>query len=149
MACRALHDPSALPDSISLKGTMMGTTVLIVDDSKLARIVVGKTVAALQPDWTRIEASNADEALAIFDAQTVDVALLDFNMPGRNGLELAEILRGRFPDMPIALATANVQDEIIARARAANATFISKPVSEDGLRGFLSGAALKLRSARK
>lgn len=127
----------------------MGTTVLIVDDSKLARIVVGKTVAALQPDWTRIEAGNADEALAIFDAQTVDVALLDFNMPGRNGLELAEILRDRFPDMPMALATANVQDEIIARARAVNATFISKPVSEDGLRGFLSGAALKLRSARK
>ena len=149
MACRAPHDPSALPDSTPLKGMMMGTTVLIVDDSKLARIVVGKTVAALQPDWTRIEAGNADEALAIFDAQTVDVALLDFNMPGRNGLELAEILRERFPDMPIALATANVQDEIIARARAANATFISKPVNEDGLRGFLSGAALKLRSARK
>jgi CheY-like chemotaxis protein len=127
----------------------MGTTVLIVDDSKLARIVVGKTVTALQPDWTRIEAGNADEALAVFDAQTVDVVILDFNMPGRNGLELAEILRDRFPDMPIALATANVQDEIIARARAANATFVSKPVSEDGLRGFLSGAALKLRSARK
>ena len=149
MACRALHDPSALPDSTPLKGMMMGTTVLIVDDSKLARIVVGKTVAALQPDWTRIEASNADEALAVFDAQAVDVALLDFNMPGRNGLELAEILRERFPVMPIALATANVQDEIIARARAANATFISKPVNEDGLRGFLSGAALQLRSARK
>jgi CheY-like chemotaxis protein len=127
----------------------METTVLIVDDSKLARIVVGKTVAALQPDWTRIEAGNADEALAMFDAQTVDVVLLDFNMPGQNGLELAEVLRARFPDMPIALATANVQDEIIARARAVNATFISKPVNEDGLRGFLSGAALKLRSARK
>lgn len=127
----------------------METTVLIVDDSKLARIVVGKTVAALQPDWTRIEAGNADEALAMFDAQRVDVVLLDFNMPGQNGLELAEVLRARFPDMPIALATANVQDEIIARARAVNATFISKPVNEDGLRGFLSGAALKLRSARK
>jgi CheY-like chemotaxis protein len=144
-----LHDLSVLPDSMPLKGMTMGTTVLIVDDSKLARIVVGKTVAALQPDWTRIEAGNADEALAIFDTQTVDVVLLDFNMPGRNGLELAEILRDRFPDMPIALATANVQDEIIARARAANATFISKPVNEDGMRGFLSGAALKLRSARK
>jgi CheY-like chemotaxis protein len=132
-----------------LKGMTMGTTVLIVDDSKLARIVVGRTVAALQPDWTRIEAGDADVALAIVDTQTVDVVLLDFNMPGRNGLELAEILRDRFPDMPIALATANVQDEIIARARAVNATFISKPVNEDGLRGFLSGAALKLRSARK
>jgi CheY-specific phosphatase CheX len=50
--------------------------------------------------------------------------------------------------MPIAVATANVQDEIIARARAANATFIAKPVTEDGMRGFISGAALRLRSAR-
>jgi CheY-like chemotaxis protein len=125
----------------------MGTTVLIVDDSKLARIVLGKTITALQPDWTRLEAGNADEAIALIDAGGVDVAILDFNMPGRDGLDLAEELRGRFPTMPIAVATANVQDEIIARARAANATFIPKPVTEDGLRGFLSGAALRLKSA--
>ncbi len=125
----------------------MGATVLIVDDSKLARIVVGKTIAALQPDWSRLEASNADEALALLDSQAVDLAVLDFNMPGRDGLELAEELRARFPDMPIAVATANVQDEIMARARAANAAFIPKPVTEDGMRGFISGAALRLRSA--
>ena len=127
----------------------MGTTVLIVDDSKLARIVVGKTIATLQPDWTRLEAGNADQALEMLETESVDAAILYFNMPGRNGLELAEILRERFPDMPIALATANVQDEIIARAQAANAAFISKPVTEDGLRGFLSGAALRLRAGRK
>ncbi len=125
----------------------MGTTVLIVDDSKLARIVLGKTIAALQPDWTRVEAGNADEAIAAFDAQPIDVAVLDYNMPGRDGLALAEELRERFPTMPIAVATANVQDEIISRARAANATFIAKPVTEEGMRGFLSGAALRLRSA--
>jgi CheY-like chemotaxis protein len=125
----------------------MGTTVLIVDDSKLARIVLGKTIAALQPDWTRLEAGNADEAVALVDAQAVDVAILDYNMPGRDGLALAEELRARFPTMPIAVATANVQDEIIARARAASATFIPKPVTEDGMRGFLSGAALRLKSA--
>ncbi|MGA0605152.1 response regulator transcription factor [Phenylobacterium sp. VNQ135] len=123
------------------------TTVLIVDDSKLARIVVGKAVAALQPEWTRLEAGNADEALAVFAANAVDVVVLDFNMPGRNGLELAEELRASYPDMPIALATANVQDEVIGRARAAGATFVPKPITEDGLRGFLSGAALKLRQA--
>ena len=124
----------------------MGTTVLIVDDSKLARIVLGKTIAALQPDWTRVEASNADEAIAAIDAQSVDVAILDYNMPGRDGLALAEELRARYATMPIAVATANVQDEIIARARAANATFIPKPVTEEGMRGFLSGAALRLKS---
>jgi CheY-like chemotaxis protein len=124
----------------------MGTTVLIVDDSKLARIVLGKAIAALQPDWARLEAGNADEAIALIDAQGADVAVLDYNMPGRDGLALAEELRARFPSMPIAVATANVQDEIIARARAANATFIPKPVTEDGMRGFLSGAALRLKS---
>lgn len=123
----------------------MSATVLIVDDSKLARIVVGKTIAALQPEWRRLEAGGADEALALFDSEAIDLVILDFNMPGRDGLELAEALRARFPDMPIAVATANVQDEIIARARAANATFIAKPVTEDGLRGFISGAALRLR----
>jgi CheY-like chemotaxis protein len=124
----------------------MATTVLIVDDSKLARIVLGKAIGALQPDWTRLEAGNADEAIVAIDAQSVDVAILDYNMPGRDGLALAEELRARFPTMPIAVATANVQDEIIARARAANATFIAKPVTEDGMRGFLSGAALRLKS---
>jgi len=123
------------------------TAILVVDDSKLARIVVGKAVAALQPDWEKIEAGNADEALALLDGRAVDVVILDFNMPGRSGLDLAEDLRGRFPKMPIALATANVQDEVIARARAANVAFVPKPITEDGLRGFLSGAALQLRSA--
>lgn len=125
----------------------MGITVLIVDDSKLARIVAGKTIAALQPGWAKVEAANADEALAALDRGGVDVALLDFNMPGRDGLALAAELRERRPTLPIAIVTANVQDEIIARARALDAAFVSKPVTEDGLRGFLSGAALRLRAA--
>lgn len=122
------------------------TTLLIVDDSKLARIVVGKAVTALQPDWHRREAVNADEAVEAIANGGVDLAILDYNMPGRNGLDLAEELRAAHPKMPIALATANVQDEIIARARAADVSFVAKPVTEDAIRGFLSGAALKLRS---
>ena len=125
----------------------MDITVLAVDDSKLARIVMGKAITALQPDWTRLEASNADEAMTVVDGRKIDVILLDFNMPGKDGLTLAEELRARFPAMPIAIATANVQDEVVARARAAALSFIAKPVTEDGLRGFLSGAALRLRSA--
>jgi CheY-like chemotaxis protein len=122
-------------------------TVLLVDDSKLARIVAGKTIAALQPGWTRIEASNADEALEAVDAHAIDVAVLDFNMPGKDGLELAAELRQSHPQMPIAIITANVQNEIIARARELNATFVGKPVTEESIRGFLSGAALRLRQA--
>ena len=123
----------------------MSAVILIVDDSKLARLVAGKTIKALQPDWERLEASNAEEALAIVAARQVDIALLDFNMPGMDGLELAAALRALRPAMPLALITANVQDEVIARARAVQAAFVAKPLTEDGLRGFLSGAALRLR----
>jgi CheY-like chemotaxis protein len=125
----------------------MAPTVLIVDDSKLARIVAGKALAALQPDWERVEAGNADDALAIVRDKKVDMALLDFNMPGRDGLALAAEIRSFSATMPIAIITANVQDEVISRARALNATFVGKPVTEESLRGFVSGAALRLRSA--
>lgn len=120
-------------------------TVLIVDDSKLARIVVGKAIAAVQPDWRRVEAGTAEEAEDAVEQGGVDLMIVDYNMPGCNGLELAERMRARFADMPIALATANVQDEIIAKARAINVTFVPKPITEEGLRGFLTGAALRLR----
>ena len=126
----------------------MPVTVLIVDDSKLARIVAGKALAELQPDWTKLEASSAAEALQVIAAQPVDVCLIDFNMVEKDGLELAEELRATRPELPIAIITANIQDEIIARARAAGATFVPKPVTTEGLQGFLSGAALRLRSAR-
>ena len=126
----------------------MPVTVLIVDDSKLARIVAGKALAELQPEWSKREASSAAEALEVIAANQVDVCLIDFNMVEKDGLELAEELRAARPDLPIAIITANIQDEIIARARAAGATFVPKPVTSEGLQGFLSGAALRLRSAR-
>lgn len=125
----------------------MTVTVLLIDDSKLARIVAGKAIAALQPDWQRIEAANAAEALSIIGTQHVDLAIIDFNMPDKDGLELASELREMHPRMPIAVITANVQDEIIARVRALNATFVAKPVTKDGISGFISGAALRLKKA--
>lgn len=125
----------------------MTVTVLVVDDSKLARIVAGKAIAALQPDWIRVEASNAADALSIVDTQRIDVAILDFNMPDKDGLELAAELRGAHPTMPIAVITANVQDEIVSRVRELNATFVAKPVTQEAMSGFTSGAALRLKKA--
>ncbi|SDA31660.1 response regulator [Sphingomonas sp. NFR15] len=126
----------------------MPVTVLIVDDSKLARIVAAKALAALQPDWSKIEAGGGAQALELVDRTPVDLALIDYNMTEMDGLELAGDLRSRFPDMPIAIITANIQDEIVARAREIGAAFVAKPVTPEGLEGFLSGAALRLRAAR-
>ncbi len=126
----------------------MAVTVMVVDDSKLARIVAVKTIATLKPDWVKVEASNAQEALQLVAEQQIDVAVLDFNMPGRDGLDLAADLRKSHPTMPIAIITANIQDEVIARARAVNATFVNKPLTADGMSGFIDGAALRLRQAQ-
>lgn len=122
----------------------MATTVLIVDDSKLARIVAAKAVTALRPAWQRIEASNANEALDLISKSHIDVALVDFNMPGKNGVELAEEMRKLRPSMPIALITANIQNEVVAAAKAVSAVFVAKPLTQDGLQEFLDAAAKTL-----
>jgi CheY-like chemotaxis protein len=124
----------------------MPITVLIVDDSKLARIVAGKAIAQLRPEWRRLEANSAAEAREVFEREPVDLALIDFNMAEVDGLTLAAEIRAREPKMPLAIITANIQDEVIARARAVDAAFVPKPVTAEGLEGFVSGAALRLRA---
>jgi CheY-like chemotaxis protein len=124
----------------------MSVTVLVVDDSKLARINAGKALTQLQPEWRRVEAGSAAEALQVVDREPVDIALIDFNMEEKDGLALAAQLREVHPVMPIAIITANIQDEIISRARKINASFVAKPLTAEGLQGFISGAALRLRA---
>lgn len=127
----------------------MPVNVLVVDDSKLARINAGKALTQLQPDWRRVEAASAAQALEIVAAEPIDIALIDFNMEEKDGLTLAGELRDMHPTMPIAIITANIQDEIIARARALNASFVAKPLTAEGLQGFISGASLRLKSVGK
>jgi len=124
----------------------MAYKVLIVDDSKLARMAVGKALGNLRPDWERLEATNADEALALVKQQPVDVALLDFNMPGRDGLSLAAELRGIRPSIPVAVISANVQIEVANRAAEVGAVFLAKPLTEQVLAAFLAQAEQRLRA---
>jgi CheY-like chemotaxis protein len=125
----------------------MQHNILIVDDSKLARMVMVSAFRRLRPDWNLTEATNADEALGAVSAGAVDIALVDFNMPGTDGLELVARIRKIRPTMPVAVVSANVQDEIIARARELNAAFVAKPLTDEALAAFLSGAALRLRKS--
>lgn len=124
----------------------MSYKILIVDDSKLARMAIAKALRTLCPDWTRIEATNADEAVAIVDRDGIDLVLVDFNMPGRNGLVLAEEFRDRKPTMPVAVISANSQLEVVRSAEAVGATFLPKPVTEQTLGDFLKEATKRLRA---
>jgi CheY-like chemotaxis protein len=125
----------------------MAYRILIVDDSKLARMAVARALSNLRPDWERLEATNADEALALVQQHPVDVALLDFNMPGRDGLSLAAELRGSRPQMPVAVISANVQHEVVARAKDVGAEFLAKPLTEEALSAFLLQAEQRLGAA--
>ena len=120
---------------------------LIVDDSKLARMVMASAFRRLRPDWELIEASNGEDAINALSSQPIDIALVDFNMPGIDGLELVAKIWKSHPKMPMAVVSANVQDEIIARARELNAAFVTKPLTDEALGAFLSGATLRLQKA--
>jgi CheY-like chemotaxis protein len=125
----------------------MGYRVLVVDDSKLARMAVAKALTAIHPDWTRVEAANADEALALAKSSSFDMAILDFNMPGRDGLQLAAEMLALKPGLPLAVISANHQVEVVTRAREVGATFLQKPLTEKALNEFAADAVKRLSAA--
>jgi CheY-like chemotaxis protein len=122
--------------------------VLIVDDSKLARMSVVKALRALHPDWSQAEAGNANEALEQIEMDTPDFVLLDFNMPGQDGLSFAADLRSQHAGISVAVISANRQAEVIERAQAAGAAFLAKPLTEQALGEFLDNAVKSRREAQ-
>jgi CheY-like chemotaxis protein len=124
----------------------MAHRILVVDDSKLARMAVAKLFSAVRPDWERVEASGAGEAIELAKASHFDVALLDFNIPERDGLHLAADLKAIDPGVVLAVISANYQKEVVERAQAIGATFLAKPLTESALREFLSQAESKLKA---
>jgi CheY-like chemotaxis protein len=124
----------------SADGVYEELRVLIVDDSKLARMAMARLLGGLRPDWTRVEATNADEALILAQQGDFDVALLDFNMPGRDGLALAGELIALRPGLAIALVSANLQTEITRRAKEIGVMFLPKPLSQESIESFVDFA---------
>ena len=124
----------------------MAIRLLIVDDSKLARATLARAVRALQPTWTLLEATNAEDAMALLARSGADIVLLDYALPGHDGLTLASDLRKIHPDVPLALISATTQDRFIAGARAIGVPLLPKPCSERLLAEFLLPARERLES---
>lgn len=95
---------------------MAGQRVLIVDDNKIFRILSQHALRKLQPDAQIVLAEDGLEALAQFQAQPFDLIMTDYNIPGMNGLDLAEAVRRISPDTQIVLAT--LEDVFVIRAEA-------------------------------
>lgn len=122
---------------------VMDQAFLVVDDSKLARMVVRQALRDMLPDCAVIEAANGAEVDGLTMDPRIAAAFIDFNMPGEDGLVLAARLRARHPELPIAIVSANAQTDILERARSLNAAFLEKPLSRSALTDFIAAAPLR------
>jgi DNA-binding NtrC family response regulator len=81
-------------------------TVLVVDDEHPVLITAA---ALLSDDFRVLTASDATEALRLMDRNTVDVPCTDFNMPGRNGIQLLREATARQTHMSGVLVTGHAE----------------------------------------
>jgi CheY-like chemotaxis protein len=116
----------------------MAKNILIVDDSRLARLLLKSVIDDILPGSAITEADSTNNALDLAkDVKAFDISIIDFNMPGRNGLELYAALASVVDIEKKALLTANVQDAIRDAAESAGVTFLSKPIDEVVIRKFI------------
>jgi two-component system chemotaxis response regulator CheY len=105
-------------------------TLLIVDDSRVSRMMIRAFVLAKHPQWIVIEAASGNEALEIVDRDTPNCCTMDINMPGIIGTDAAEQILGKYPGIRIAIFSANIQESHQTRAATLGARFVAKPVTE-------------------
>ncbi|WDE11455.1 response regulator transcription factor [Thalassomonas haliotis] len=116
---------------------MSDNAILIVDDSRLARMVIKRYTLSIHPHWNVIEASSGEEALEKSQDEDIAWMTIDYNMPGMDGLTLIEKLRQRFPQAEIALITANIQNDVKNQANDLAIDFIQKPVTKEKIRAYV------------
>jgi CheY-like chemotaxis protein len=107
--------------------------LLIVDDSRVSRMMIRARVLALQPDWAFQEAASGDEALLIAAQSFPDYVTMDVNMPGLNGFDAAEQLSKLSPNTRIVMLTANIQESSRARAESIGLKFVQKPITDTSM----------------
>jgi CheY-like chemotaxis protein len=117
---------------------MASKRTLIVDDSLSTRMMTTSMLAKLCPDWSVVQAKDGSDALAKCAEDEFDNCLVDVNMPGIDGFELAALLREKYPTAHICMLTANIQTKIQERAATAGFQFLAKPVSSEKLEMFIS-----------
>ncbi len=120
---------------------MTNRIIMLVDDSRVARMMTRAAVQRLRPDWDIIEVASGEEALSAIALDRPDFVLMDVNMPGIGGLEAAQRLCERCPKAVVSLLTANIQDPIRQKAAELGIGFMSKPLRDEALRAFLDSGS--------
>lgn len=110
---------------------MAAKTVLIVDD-ELEMLEILSTVLE-DEGYSVLVASNINDAMQRFLAQTPDIVISDVRMPGGNGDELLRQLRTQTKDIPIVLVTGHSDFSIEEALNEGADALLAKPFSLDEL----------------
>ncbi len=108
-------------------------SIFVVDDDPVVRGMLAELLSPL--GFTLIEANSADQCLELIEKTALpDLFLLDVNMPGMSGLQLAETLRQRQILKPVIMLSANAQiPDTEAQKRYGYNEYLVKPVNNQTL----------------
>ncbi len=109
------------------EGSSEGQRLIIVDDHPLFRRgVLGVLVE--EPNLQVVgEAQDGHEALRLVEELEPDIVLMDVNLPGLSGLEVARVIRRRWPHIAVIIMTSSDDDELLfAAIKAGAAAYLSK-----------------------
>jgi len=77
-----------------------------------------------------LSTQSGDDALDILDEKRVDIVFLDENMPGLSGLETLEIMKAKYPSLPIIMITKSEEEYIMEEAIGSKISdYLIKPVN--------------------
>lgn len=109
--------------------------LLIADDEMIERKVLYKTLSENLGDQCAIfQAENGREALRIYEEEAIQIAILDIEMPGINGIEAAEKIREKDRDCCIIFLTAFDEFSYARKAITVRALdYVLKPYEEQEL----------------
>jgi two-component system response regulator AlgR len=124
--------------------------VLVVDDEALARAKLRSLLerpSAVAPVSVQrcVEAANGDHALIAAEGCPINLAFVDVQMPGMNGVALAQRLRQRHPDLAIVFVTA-FENYAIDAFDVEAVDYLTKPVRAERLAQALERVARWLAS---
>ena len=121
--------------------------LLIADDENLELKVLEKTIKKFFLNELDIfMASNGKQAAGIVENTDINIALLDIEMPGMNGIELAKLIREKNHDCIIIFITAYDRFEYAIEAMHIKAfDYLLKPWKEEKLTGLISEAILSIK----